>query len=631
MTFHQFVINNVVRNKRIYGAYFLSSMFTVMIFFTFAMFAFHPALSLGKVNDYALFGMSVAGGIIYIFSFFFVLYSMGSFLQTRKKEFGLLSLHGMTTHQIRLMVFLENMLIGTLATAIGILTGLVFSKLILMIAEKVLVIEETLYFYIPIWAIVLTFVSFLFLFLVISFAITFVLRTKKLIELIKADQQPKKEPKASIWLAILALVLLSIGYSTALIARGLEVLVVMIPVIVVVMIGTYFLFTQLSVYLIHFIKKRKLIFWKKTNMILYSDLSFRMKDNARTFFMVAMISTVSFSAIGTLFGLQSYLINRARDINPYSFTYIESKHQTAEDLEHDLKMIDQMLEERGISASKASAEFGYYEIENNQSVLITNQSTYNQFAQVLGAEKVDLEANQVIGVRQSEAIIGDYSDEQINTTLKQLEMGENLDLVDVIDHYVITEMEIHFIVSDQDYENLPQPLEVYSHNVWSAEKADQKSLVEVGEELTETLNYTYAFQAFDYMFYMINKAYGPILFIGLFIGIVFFVSAGSFLYFRLFTDLDQDRVKFASIAKIGLSEKELNKVISCQTCILFFAPIIVALVHGAVALTALSHFFNYDLTIVASSVLGSFFVIQFVYYLIVRYLYLKQIKRAILI
>jgi len=147
----------------------------------------------------------------------------------------------------------------------------------------------------------------------------------------------------------------------------------------------------------------------------------------------------------------------------------------------------------------------------------------------------------------------------------------------------------------------------------------------------ETLNYTYAFQAFDYMFYMINKAYGPILFIGLFIGIVFFVSAGSFLYFRLFTDLDQDRVKFASIAKIGLSEKELNKVISRQTCILFFAPIIVALVHGAVALTALSHFFNYDLTIVASSVLGSFFVIQFVYYLIVRYLYLKQIKRAILI
>src|SRR5690625_3962280 len=125
MTFRQFVINNVIRNKRLYAAYFLSSLFTVMVFFAFAIFIFHPAFTGGSINKNALFGMGVSGGIIYVFSFFFVLYSMSSFLQSRKKEFGLLMTQGASGRQIRLMVFLENMLIGFFATVGGILFGLV--------------------------------------------------------------------------------------------------------------------------------------------------------------------------------------------------------------------------------------------------------------------------------------------------------------------------------------------------------------------------------------------------------------------------------------------------------------------------------------------------------------------------
>lgn len=105
MTFRQFAFNNVLRNKRLYAAYFLSSMFTVMVFFTFAIFAFHPVLSGEEMNSSVQKGMNVSAGIIYVFSFFFVLYSMSSFLQSRKKEFGLLMMHGMSMKQIRLMVF----------------------------------------------------------------------------------------------------------------------------------------------------------------------------------------------------------------------------------------------------------------------------------------------------------------------------------------------------------------------------------------------------------------------------------------------------------------------------------------------------------------------------------------------
>ena len=86
MTFRQFAFNQVMRNKRLYMAYFLSSLFTVMVFFTFAIFAFHPAFRDGAVHRYVLFGMSVAGGIIYVFSFFFVLYSMSSFFAFPKER-----------------------------------------------------------------------------------------------------------------------------------------------------------------------------------------------------------------------------------------------------------------------------------------------------------------------------------------------------------------------------------------------------------------------------------------------------------------------------------------------------------------------------------------------------------------
>lgn len=625
MTFRQFVIKNVTRNKRLYAAYFLSSMVAVMAFFTFAMFAFHPAFGDGDFNKNALIGMAVAGGIIYVFSFFFVLYSMGSFLQSRKKEFGLLMMHGMSMRQIRLMVFLENIILGIFATVTGIVFGTLFAKLILLIAENVLVIEESLYFYIPLEAIFLTLVSFGLLFLIISFFVPFILRSKKLTELIKADKAPKKEPKASILLTIFALLLLVSGYLTAILAEGMEVIYVMIPVIIVVVIGTYFLFTQLSVYIINFLKKRKSIFWNKTNMILLSDLSFRMKDNARTFFMVAIISTVAFSAIGTLFGFQTYLTKGLKEANPYSFIYYGSEER---DDRKDIDLVNRSLEKENIEFDSITINMTYYSTGDESSVFIANESMYNEFAELQNKAKIDLKNNEIVGVKYSEAIMGGDNTYVFKHQPVELKNNENLELKKIINNGVLPELQAHYIVSDETYTQLIDPINTTDYTIWLTEKGQKDTLINIGETLSEKISPQY-FQANDYMVYTINKTFGPILFIGLFIGLVFFVSAGSFLYFRLFTDLDEDKSKFIAISKMGLSEKELYKVVTRQTAILFFTPIIVALVHGAVALTALSHFFEYSLVMESSIVLGSFFIIQVIYYLIVRLVYVKQVKKSL--
>lgn len=617
MTFRQFAFNNVARNKRLYAAYFLSSMFTVMVFFTFSIFAFHPALSGDDMNSSVAQGMNIAAGIIYVFSFFFILYSMSSFLQSRKKEFGLLMIHGMSMKQIRSMVFLENMIIGFFATLGGIVLGLIFAKAILLLAENVLIIDNKLNFYIPLQAVVLTFVSFIVLFFFISVFVSFVLRSGKLIDLLKGDKKSKGEPKANIVLTLLAALLLGGGYAIALVVKGMLVVAAMLPVIIMVILGTYLLFTQLSVFVIRRLKNRESFSWRHTNMILFSDLSYRMKDNARTFFLVAIISTVAFSAIGTLYGFQTFLSAGIEKANPNTFTYYGDEQE-----EQDVARINATLQEEQIKANKAHAELRYYEAAGN-SVLILKQSDYNRFAELIGEETVNVKDGQTFFVK-SEALTFGLQNKQQNRAI-ELKSGVVLDQEKILQSSALPSTE-YYIVSDTDYERLPVPADIRSFHAWQATEGKQHVFT-AAEKLYQQLPHEVTSGEYD--IYQLNKGYGPIMFVGLFIGIVFFVSAGSFLYFRLYADVDGDKQKFKMIAKMGLSEKELKKVLSRQTAILFFAPIIVALIHGAVALTALSHLFFYSLAKESAIVLSVFLLIQIIYFFIVRLFYKKQIQAAV--
>lgn len=622
MTFRQFAFKNVTRNKRLYAAYFLSSMFTVMVFFTFSIFAFHPVLNGSDFDSSVTQGMTISAGIIYVFSFFFILYSMSSFLQSRKKEFGLLMIQGMSIRQIRSMVFLENMLIGFFATIGGVLTGLIFAKLILLLADNILALEGALEFYLPTEAIALTFGSFIALFFSISLFVSYILRSKKLADLIKGNKKFKGEPKANIWLTLIAILLLGAGYTTALMAKGLMVVAVMAPVILAVTIGTYLLFTQISVFVINRLKNNKNIFWRNTNMILFSDLSFRMKDNARTFFMVAMVSTVAFSAIGTLYSFQSYIQEGPREGNPFTFTY-----STTEDYEEEqVALINETLEQEGLDATSEQIIRYYY---GEEQAFVISESDYNRFASLAEEDTIIVKDGEPVLAKMDAGSLFGYEADMRN--IVQLESGEELQVARTIDTPVLTNLGPLYILSDNDHEQLPDPVEqtyIYSYHAWNPTVGEDKAK-EITENLYSEGLEVWEFSSIDYQIQRFSQAFAAVLFVGLFIGIVFFVSAGSFLYFRLYSDLDDDKQKFKSIAKMGLTPKELSKVLNRQISILFFAPIAVALVHGAVALTALQNLFSYNLVKESVTVLAVFFLIQLGYFFIVRFFYSKQIKAEI--
>ncbi|MCS7464171.1 ABC transporter permease [Paenibacillus doosanensis] len=628
MNFRQFAFKNVIRNKRLYAGYFFSCAFSVMIFFVYSMLAFHPDLNFSDKGSYgqgAKTSMDVSQYIIYVFTFFFILYSMSAFLKSRKKEFGIGMMLGMSGLQLRRLVFLENVMIGLASTAAGIAAGLLLSKGILMLGTSLLTLEQPLAFYWPIRAALLTFAAFTLLFLFISLFTAMILRSSSLIDLLKGTAKPKPEPKASAPLAVLAAVLLAVGYAAAFIVKGVLVLFALLPVAVIVSIGTYFLFTQLSVYVIRKLKGNQELYRSRTNLVTLSDLAYRMKDNARMFFLVAMISTVSFCAIGTLVGMKSMFTGQLSEALPvmkyesYSGNGLEAE-QTA--------LIEQSLANAGI-------DYKPYVIHKKSSANTATNKTY-KFVSVTEYNFL-MNDNAVVGDKDALLFYPDdmgFGGRAREQTGKIASQDGSVFAVTQSGVMPIRLQQLGYadvaVISDAAFQAMPASQEdsasfVYDVTDWRSTLAVSKELnllLEGGEKQYEFISRAYAVHEN-------NQSFGQILLTGLFIGAVFFVAAGSFLYFRLYADLPQDCVQYRAITKLGLTEGELSRIVSVQIGLLFFVPIVVAVVHGAVALNTLQNTFGVNLFKESALVLGAFTVIQIVYFLFIRAGYVKKLKEAV--
>ncbi len=149
-------------------------------------------------------------------------------------------MQGMSMRQLKKLLLIENMLIGLGSICIGIFIGLIFSKLVLLISASVLMINNGLPFYTAMKAVLLTVITFLFLFLIVSLFTFKMVKITELVELIRAEEKPKPEPKSSILLSLLSLSSIGYGYfsvfrfisSSSFITLGMGVLLVII--------GTYF-------------------------------------------------------------------------------------------------------------------------------------------------------------------------------------------------------------------------------------------------------------------------------------------------------------------------------------------------------------------------------------------------------
>ncbi|EJP98241.1 FtsX-like permease family protein [Bacillus cereus] len=655
MTFRQFAFNNIIRSKRTYLAHFLSSTFAIMIFFTYALLAFHPNLqgdlaTSVTINTFAKSGLQISQGLIFFFSFFFILYSVSAFLKTRKKDFGILMLHGMSRSQLNKLVFIENIIIGIASILTGITIGMAFSKFILIMSNNLLMIDKGLPFYMPFKAIGITFGAFLLLFLFISLFTSRLVNVEQLVELIKAEEKPKPEPKASFWLSLFALICIGLGYTAvfhsvnAIHYKDMKyVLFTMATGVSFVVLGTYFLFTQLSVYVLRALKKRENIFFKKTNILTLSDLVYQLKDNAKMFFMVTIISAVAFTAVGTCMGLGNS--SMAESNSPFAFSYKSYNNNPLEKVH--LKKIESELNNGGFKFKQVAYSIKQIRdtfSNNNFLSNVIKLSDYNNIAETFGLKKESLKNENdslVIPSRKDSNTKSNQTNFQfmhgnikIDMHIKKILVPKELQDTNITTIIIPDALYNQMIVNPEDH-IAQSTINGFIVKDWEkTKKVAEKILASLQKDNKDindprVYNESYQFSALIFTWITMKQGFGLVSIMSVLIGIVFFTFAASFLYFRLYTDLERNQQQYKMIAKVGLSKPELKKIVSRQLALLFFLPIIVAITHSAVAFMALQNLAAFSVLGSSTMVLICFLVMQIIYFYFVRSQYLKKMYKTI--
>ena len=649
MTFWQFAFKNVTRNARAYFAYFVSSAFSIAIFFSFAVYLFHPKLHMTDVNYSLNILMTISEIVIVFFSFFFLLYSIGTFLKVRKKQFGILTVLGISQKQLKRLVFLENMLIGVLSIFFGIQLGLVFSQFFLLVTAKITHVPG-LYLYWPTAAIILTMIIFLGLFILVSSFTPMLIRTRKAVRLLKEGTK-QKERKASVLISLFGAICLISGYALA--ANPLYFLslgdiigllyavssIFVIPSLIAA--GTYFFFSQISFLLIRILKMRRTFYMKRINMLWISDLAARIRTNINMLFIVAMLSTLAFTMITFLYGFGKFTKFDAIRQNPFPFTYLSHTENTLAD-EH-LNWLEQKFNEEHFTYTKFKTDI--YEVssaeDNTQLYYAIKQSDYNVLAKALNFEKLTVNKNEsyILMKDLDDQVIGTLHNKEKKNTLTLTQNNLQLQVKEYKSYSPFPNSLIYqlLILSDENVEALStvsKQMSVYNFKVTDWEKAHN-----IGSSfITKIHNDNAAIQAEHPPFHASEASdslykkklnVASFFLIGTFLGVIFFIGAGSVLYFRMYTDLTNEQEKYVTITKIGLTEDEMKRSATIQLAILFFVPYIMASIHTMFATKMLQEILNLSFFAEITVVLMIFGTVEILFFLLIRSFYMQKLSQHI--
>ncbi|UFU00149.1 ABC transporter permease [Radiobacillus kanasensis] len=638
MTFRQFVFNNVKRNASQYISYFLSCMFSVTVFFMYATLAFHPEIQVenGSIAQGVLF----TEVLIYGFSFLFVLYSTGSFMKSRKKEYGLLTTLGITKGQLNRMLIAENTMIGIGSIASGIALGALLSKIFIMIFSEVIAVHEPFEFYFSWKAAGITVLCYFIMFELNSFLVVWTIRTNSILHLFKGAMAPKKQPTFSWLLTLAALGLIGYAYYLAFTANLVSMFSRMGLILLLIVPGTYFLYTQAGVAFTHLLKRNRSIYFRDTNMLTISQLVYKLKDNARLLFLVTILSAVAFTSSGVMYGLLQGAKDEAENFVPQDFSIaVLGKenfpyHQTA------LTTFDQKMKEASISYSATSMTTIQVKLDvtgggrafySDQQAQLISFSDYQAFLKQRGIqaklpkEKVFLSNPSVVSefVPTPESI-----DVSLNGKTETFEVAFPKQPTINASRFAYTKV----IVSDETYQ------------AFLEQATEQDYLYYTGMEIPNWIGHVdYLNTVMDDLrqsevevdaqteFYQTMKqSMSYSFFFGIFISVLFFLASGSILYFRLFQDIEKDSAHYKSLYQIGLTKSEMKKITTQQLVLLFFTPFIVAVIHASFAFKALQNMVSSSVFFPIFWIIIGYLTVHTLYFIFIRKLYISKLEKVFL-
>ncbi|MCM3180658.1 ABC transporter permease [Cytobacillus horneckiae] len=612
MNFNHIVVQNILRDKSTYISYFLSSVFSILVFFLFSTTAFHPMMA--ELDTTSTLGMTMmlASFFIYIFSFVFIIYSLFAFLKKKTKTLGVFMITGASMRQIRKMVFRENMLIAGAAIITAIAIGFVIAPLFLMVTKKVLR-AESFGMYVPIPSILLTIVLFTLLFLIVSKFMTRLIKKEEIVKLLKADITQEKlivpAPFKMILSNILSVFLLISIIKEMNWVKSFET-VSYIALFISFLFAIYYTITQGTLLAIR-VWQRRTSYLRKTNMLFVSNLKAKGRSHAHIIYLLTVLLLGVFVCTSVLYSSYYNVKEKTEALYPYSFQYTSLPDNTSE-VEKDITFIESTLDKVG----KYDAYYLAFKTDEERRIGFMSVSDFNELGQ---HKPITLSNNEYYVVAGNEGVRPNTED------IHGYPFGI-LEYAGLEEQNILSTglQNVFYIIPDKVYETIEYP--VYKVFAYELDKWTNKINVAntiLSEVSTEPGMHLMASKIDLYDAEKFVKSI--MFFIGFMLSLIFMSAAMSILYFYLQTSLEGEKEKYAGIRKIGFSVKELASVVTKELATLTFIPFTIAALILLATMFIIRNYISsafYQLTAIGLGIFLFLFIISF---FIIRRAYLNKL------
>lgn len=639
MKFRQLALNNVKGNWRNYKAFLISSCLSIVVFFMYASFIYHPDVVGGNISMREMIskGLESMNYIVVIFSALFILYANSTFLRARKKEFGLLTLIGGTKSQLGRMIILEQLMLGSIAIVVGIGLGMLCSKLFFQALSVILKIDKTLPLVWNSKAVLITAGVYFILFLILSLFSVWTVGRLQIIDLLREARKQKVEPFAFTWLCVVGIGCIIVAYVLSFQVTFMNFIILFLPIVGLTIGGTYLLFTQGSTVVLKALQKRKKSFYTYPNMFVLSNLIYKMKDNARFLFVISIITAVVSSAVGTLYVFFEDMSYKAVTSTPHAISYEEKGIHTHNVIKEG--KTKELIKKHGFEEARevtyvklpGTQKITMFNGEHEMPMAIVSEKEYNAEVRKQKREQVR-EIHNAPG--SATMVITDMANDMMKidrTKPHEIKINgqtQSVQLNKPTLFSVFNDSE-YLIVNDQDFEKYAklvpdeEKTKYYGYYIedW---KSTEDLVLDLKKEIVPDKQVELNNSVLVYK--NIRESGAITMFIGFFVAVLFFFFACSMTYFKWFNDKEQDRIQFKSLKRIGMTDKEIRKIAIRQMGVIFFIPIVIGAIHSGFALHTLGKMLYLDLWKSGAIVIGSYIVASAIYFIIAQRGYLKHVK-----
>lgn len=642
-------ITNIKNNRQFYFPYLLTGIITVAMFYIMCALESNPGIqSMPGAKDLGLI-LRLGIGVIGIFAVIFLFYTNSFIIKRRKKELGIYNILGMEKRHIAKILSKEAFFTAIIAIGGGLVTGVLFHKLACMLLYRMIGFNGGITFSFSKKGVMITAILFAIVYLLTYIYDLFQVQLANPIELLQSGNKGEREPKTKAIMAVLGVLCLGTGYFIAITTKNpIKALTLFFVAVILVIIGTYLLFTAGSIALLKILRRNKGYYYQTKHFTSVSGMIYRMKQNAVGLANICILSTMVLVAVSTTVSLYVGVEDIMKERYPNEIN-IRAYYDTGAPSEDSIApIVEKSVKESG---RKIRHEEDYLEL---YFAAIKDQGQYS-----LDKEKVKTAGDRVSGfvvltredckkkyneeipeLAENEVALFTIKKTDMDTLvlenrsyhvkeIKQFQNTEDFETIaDMMDEYY------YVIVNDvQDMERLWQlQKDIYQENSSSISRqvrldidGDSEQKKECFENIKTALGPEQAKarilidsrQSNLDEFYQI---YGGFLFLGLFLGILFLMITVLIIFYKQISEGYDDKERFSIMEKVGMSNDEVKATIRSQVRTVFFLPILMAAVHVGMAFPMikrlLSLFGLSNTALFAGCMAGTILVFALIYLLV---------------